>query len=95
MKELHVGILFGLVGASALGVIGRIIYYYIRSQEYKLLYKPDPTLPFNFSRSVRDGFCGSIGDSPMIYLRSISEETGCHIFVCFEFVLMFFFLIFF
>ncbi|MCC6869079.1 MAG: cysteine synthase A [Burkholderiales bacterium] len=28
---------------------------------------------------VRDGFAGTVGDTPLIRLRSVSEETGCEI----------------
>ena len=36
---------------------------------------------FQFTSKVCDGIPGAIGNSPLIYLRSLSEETGCHIFV--------------
>jgi len=29
--------------------------------------------------AVRDGFAGTVGDTPLIRLRSVSEETGCEI----------------
>src|SRR6185312_413786 len=29
--------------------------------------------------SVRDGFAGSVGNTPLIRLRGVSEETGCTI----------------
>ena len=28
---------------------------------------------------VRDGYCGTVGDTPLIRLRRVSEETGCTI----------------
>jgi cysteine synthase len=29
--------------------------------------------------SISDGFVGSVGNTPLIRLRSVSEETGCEI----------------
>jgi len=43
-------------------------------------------LPFEFTSNIRDGFIGTIGNTPIIYLRSLSEETGCHIFGKAEFL---------
>jgi len=52
----------------------------------KKLQKRTADLPFTFNHHIRDGFCGAIGGSPLIYLRSVSEETGCHIFGKAEFM---------
>src|SRR5690606_5614016 len=29
--------------------------------------------------SIREGFAGSVGNTPLIRLRAVSEETGCEI----------------
>ena len=29
--------------------------------------------------SISDGFAGSVGNTPLIRLRAVSEETGCEI----------------
>ena len=79
----------GLWGPLAVGmVLGFGLHYALRRVGEKDLstgvwQRPEggAKLPFCFNRDVRDGFVGAIGGSPLIYLRSLSEETGCHIFV--------------
>jgi cysteine synthase len=36
--------------------------------------------------SISDGFCGSVGNTPLIRLRGVSEETGCEILAKAEFM---------
>ncbi|KAF9263432.1 cysteine synthase [Marasmius fiardii PR-910] len=33
-----------------------------------------------FTTSAVDGFVGALGNTPLIYLRGLSEKTGCHIY---------------
>jgi len=60
------------------------IHYLLKEQKTNKPQEIDSSsaLPFEFTDHVRDGFTGAIGGSPLIYLRSLSEETGRHIFVC-------------
>lgn len=82
-KDLSVGVLGILVGCSLFG----FIQWIFKNKKERIQYKQDKSLPFNFTSNVRDGFSGAIGDSPLIYLRSLSEETGCHIFVSYIFTI--------
>ena len=69
-----------LVGAVLFGSASWLIRLWKKRD--RVLYVQDGALPFRFTSGVRDGFCGAIGNSPLIYIRSLSEETGCHIFGC-------------
>lgn len=31
---------------------------------------------------IRDGFCGAVGNTPLIRLKKLSEETGCEVRRC-------------